>query len=91
MFKWVFVVVVLLAANIGIRPTLKDAHQVMVTDELAVAQLEDSDANYIAMRANSRFQTMIDPIFAIGSIGLIGLTLYSDRKKIKAKLQELDA
>lgn len=90
MFKWAFVAIVILAANIAIRPMFHDAHQVMVTDELAVSQLEDSDANYIAMRANSRFQSAIDLFFVVGSFALIGIVLYTDRKKIKAVIQDLD-
>lgn len=89
MIKWAIVVIMLLVANIGIRPMFHDAHQVMVTDELAVAQLEDSDNNYIAMRANSRFQSAIDPLFVVGSLALVGLALYSDRKKIKVLIEKM--
>lgn len=83
MIKWIIIVALILVANLGLKPLLVDSQQIIVTDRLAVAQLEDSDENAIAMRANERVAGWVTPVFITGSIALIGLGLYSDRKKIK--------
>lgn len=82
MIKWIVISVILLLVNIGIRPMVMDSHQFLLNDGLAVAQLNDSDATVIALKASNRTSNMIDWGFSLGSITILGIGLYSDRKKL---------
>lgn len=80
--KWAIVLVIIVIGNVVVKPLLVDTNQVAVSNQLAVAQLEPSDANYIALRTHSNASSMVDRTFKIGTILIIFVTLYTDRKRI---------
>jgi len=80
--KIVLLVVFLLGAKLTLT-FLDNNSDVLLTNQLAVAQLEDSDEAKVAMDVGGRIPSFVRTVIQVSMVGVVLLAAYSERKRLK--------